>query len=154
MSNNSIISREDSGHDTEQASKLEATLGNISVPPRPMSLRQSAVFRHSEMTDQNVNELDFEYTLDPRRYPLTRLNSLQEVFGAVQYHQHLANDNNFSNATTVRCLLANHKSAREYIQDVGPWPISHGIIRHGVVGRYKASAYARCSSILNPTCNS
>jgi hypothetical protein len=119
---NLTISREDNGHDTEQASKLEATLGSIPLPRRPMSLRQSAVYRHAEATDQNVNELEFEYNLNPHLYPLTRLNSLQEVFGAVQYHQHLSNDNNFSGATSVKCLRANHESAREYSQDLG---VSH-----------------------------
>lgn len=113
MSSNSIAP-EGNDHDMGQTSKLEATLVAAEVPPRPMSLRQGAINRHALVTDQNVNELDFEYSLDSHQYPLTKLNSLQEVFNAVQYHQHLANDSNFSSKTNIRCLRAHSKSARRY----------------------------------------
>ncbi|KAJ6138375.1 hypothetical protein N7471_004861 [Penicillium samsonianum] len=90
--------------DLSKFSKLEATLVHTEVERRPNSISQDRVNRHAETSDLVVNELDFDFDLATDHYPLADLRSLQQVFDAVQYHQHLEREENFSLATRVECF--------------------------------------------------
>jgi hypothetical protein len=85
-------------------SRLEATLVETKVAPRPNSIEMKDVWRHAQVTDLDVNELDFNFSLDSSHYPLNNFRSLQQVFDAVQHEEHLANPKNFSEHTFVECL--------------------------------------------------
>jgi hypothetical protein len=52
----------------------------------------------------DVDELKFNYCLDATNYPLGRLDSLQQVFDAVQHEVHFSNEKNFSDHTVLDCL--------------------------------------------------
>ncbi|KAJ5208876.1 hypothetical protein N7449_003255 [Penicillium cf. viridicatum] len=90
--------------DLSKFSKLEATLVHTEVERRPNSISQDGVNRHAETSDLVVNDLDFGFDLGTDHYPLGDLRSLQQVFDAVQYHQHLEQEENFSLATRVECF--------------------------------------------------
>ncbi|KAJ5507662.1 hypothetical protein N7527_009805 [Penicillium freii] len=90
--------------DLSKFSKLEATLVHTEVERRPNSISQDGVNRHAETSDLVINELDFDFDLGTDHYPLGDLRSLQQVFDAVQYHQHLEREENFSLATRVECF--------------------------------------------------
>ncbi|EXJ92174.1 hypothetical protein A1O3_00724 [Capronia epimyces CBS 606.96] len=94
-------------------SRLEATLGtNTEVVPRPNSRETNAVYRHTNADDlQMSNELNFDYALDAGDYPLDNLQSLQQVFDAVQFHTHLGKYENFSAQTEIECLEVTHAGA-------------------------------------------
>ncbi|KAJ5913911.1 hypothetical protein N7504_002794 [Penicillium tannophilum] len=91
--------------DLAKFSRLEASLVNAAVEPRPNSRSQNDVDRHAQKSDLGVNELDFDFELDTNHYPLGNLRSLQQVFDAVQYNHHLRNGDNFSSETCVKCLM-------------------------------------------------
>ena len=95
-------------------SRLEATLvTNTEVVARPNSRQMNDVHRHAQASDfQLQNELDFEYSLDGANYPLENLQSLQQVFDAVQCHKHLSNHANFSGQTEIDCLEVDDAGAR------------------------------------------
>ena|SRR5436309_1252213 len=88
-------------------SRLEASLAKAEVAPRPNSREMNNVYRHAQASDLNVDELDFNFSLDSNRYPLGNIRSLQQVFDAVQYEAHIANYRNFSDKTLVECLEMN-----------------------------------------------
>ncbi|EXJ93913.1 hypothetical protein A1O1_02306 [Capronia coronata CBS 617.96] len=94
-------------------SRLEATLvTNPEVVPRPNSRQMNDVSRHTDAADlQFQNELEFDYSLDTRDYPLGNLQSLQQVFDAVQCHKHLGKHKNFSDQTKIECLEVTHAGA-------------------------------------------
>ncbi|OQE46820.1 hypothetical protein PENCOP_c001G05880 [Penicillium coprophilum] len=92
--------------DLSKFSKLEATLVHTEVERRPNSISQDGVSRHALTADLGVNELDFDFNLATDHYPLDHLRSLQQVFDAVQYRQHLARDGDFSSTTRVECFKA------------------------------------------------
>ncbi|KAJ5127329.1 hypothetical protein N7448_008108 [Penicillium atrosanguineum] len=56
--------------DLTKFSKLEASLAQTEVAQRPNSRAQNDVSRHAENSDLFVNELDFNYDLNTRHYPL------------------------------------------------------------------------------------
>ena len=90
--------------DLTKFSRLEASLVNAAVEPRPNSRSQNDVDRHAQKSDLSVNELEFDFALDTNHYPLGNLHSLQQIFDAVQYNHHLQNGNNFSSETRIKCL--------------------------------------------------
>lgn len=93
--------------DITEFSKLEASIARTEVAQRPNSRSQNGVNRHAEPSDLFVNELDFDFDLGKGHYPLDDLNSLQQVFDAVQCHRHLDKAENFSVGTHVECLVVN-----------------------------------------------
>jgi len=97
------LSRAETG-DLGKFSKLEASLVQTEVQQRPNSRAQNDINRHAQVTDLNVNELDFDFNLDATNYPLHNLNSLQQVLDAVQCHEHLKMCDNFSPETDIDCL--------------------------------------------------
>ncbi|KAJ5514185.1 hypothetical protein N7463_003737 [Penicillium fimorum] len=92
--------------DLSKFSKLEATLVHTEVERRPNSISQDGISRHAMTADIGVNELDFDFNLATEHYPLGDLRSLQQVFDAVQYHQHLEREENFTPTTRVECFKA------------------------------------------------
>ncbi|KAJ5098087.1 hypothetical protein N7532_005088 [Penicillium argentinense] len=114
------LSRAETG-DLGRFSKLEASLVQTEVEQRPNSRAQNDIDRHAEATDLNVNELDFNFNLGAQDYPLDDLRSLQQVFDAVQFHQHLDNSSNFSLGTNVECLNVDSRGAE--------W---HALTEHGM----------------------
>lgn len=88
-------------------SRLEASLVSTNVVPRPNSRKTDDVHRHAEKGDLNVNELDFDYSLSAKDYPLSNLRSLQQAFKRVQFHKHIVNNQNYSNQTSVEFLEVN-----------------------------------------------
>ncbi|CAI7648622.1 unnamed protein product [Penicillium pancosmium] len=97
------LSRAETG-DLGKFSKLEASLVETKVERRPNSRAQNDIDRHAQQTDLKVNELDFAFDIGVNNYPLDNLGSLQQVFDAVQCHQHLRKAENFSCETNVECL--------------------------------------------------
>lgn len=95
-------------------SRLEASLVNAAVEPRPNSRSQNDVDRHAQKSDLGVNELDFDFELDTNHYPLGNLRSLQQVFDAVQYNHHLRNGDNFSSETCIKCLTVDKQGGGKY----------------------------------------
>jgi hypothetical protein len=85
-------------------SRLEASLAKAEIAPRPNSREMKDVYRHAQPSDMDVNELDFDFSLDSSHYPLGSLRSLQQVFDAVQHETHLSNHKNFSDQTLIECL--------------------------------------------------
>lgn len=98
------LSRAETGDWDTKFSRLEAELVKTEVEQRPNSRAQNGVNRHAEESDLFVNELDFNFNLDEKHYPLDDLRSLQQVFDAVQCQQHLEKVENFSIGTQVECL--------------------------------------------------
>jgi len=92
-------------------SRLEASFAKTEVQPRPNSRSADGVYRHAESTDIDVNELDFNFSPDPTVYPLSGLRALQEGFDAVQYHEHLGTLQNFSDQTSMDCLVVDKSVA-------------------------------------------
>lgn len=107
------LSRAETG-DLTKFSRLEASLVKTEVEQRPNSRAQDDVNRHAETTDIKVNELEFEFDLNPSLYPLNDLKSLQQVFDAVQCHHHLKNQGNFSLGTHIECLNVDSKGGGIY----------------------------------------
>ena len=99
-------------------SRLEASLAKAEVAPRPNSREMKDVWRHAEKSDLDVDEFDFNFSLDSANYPLGHLRSLQEVFDAVQHETHLANYRNFSNETNIECFEATESRRGMTIHDV------------------------------------
>ncbi|KAJ5889020.1 hypothetical protein N7495_009061 [Penicillium taxi] len=97
------LNQAEAGHLTK-FSKLEASLVHTEVEKRPNSRAQNDVNRYAEASDLSVNELAFDFNLDRGHYPLDNLKSLQQVFNAVQCHEHLEKRDNFSPETRVECL--------------------------------------------------
>ena len=93
------------GTDIEPSySRLEATLVTTNVALRPMSRQANDVWRHARPADLNVDELDFNYAIAIDEYPITHLQSPQELLAAVQYHEHLSKAENFAYSTSIECL--------------------------------------------------
>ena len=69
-----------------------------------MSRDTTWVQRHANDTDLNVDELAFKYNIGTERYPISKLQSPQELFIAVEFHEHLSRDQNFLSETKVECL--------------------------------------------------
>lgn len=106
------LSRAETG-DLGKFSKLEASLVDTKVEQRPNSRAQNDVDRHAQKEDLKVNELDFDFDIGVNNYPLDNLGSLQQVFDAVQCHQHLRRTENFSLETNVDCLYVDSQKAGE-----------------------------------------
>lgn len=106
------LSRAETG-DLGKFSKLEASLVETKVEQRPNSRAQNDIDRHAQQTDLKVNELEFDFDIGLKNYPLDNLGSLQQVFDAVQCHQHLRKTENFSLETNVECLHVDLQRAGE-----------------------------------------
>jgi hypothetical protein len=104
----------DGKHDTFHISRLEASFGHTKVKPRRNSVEMKDVFRHAKADDLNVNDLDFDFSLDRDSYPLDTLESLQDVFSAAQHHTHFANARNFSDETQIRCFDSDGRTSSEW----------------------------------------
>ncbi|KAL2802418.1 hypothetical protein BJX63DRAFT_440938 [Aspergillus granulosus] len=99
-------------HDTFHFSRLEASFGHTKVKPRRNSVEMKDVFRHAKADDLNVNDLDFNISLDRDSYPLDTFESLQDVFSAAQHHTHFANPRNFGDETQIRCFESDEGTSR------------------------------------------
>ncbi|KAL0573784.1 hypothetical protein V5O48_008171 [Marasmius crinis-equi] len=99
-----------------QYSRLEASLAQAHVSERPMSRAADDVHRHVNQDDL-VNEFDIDDFIDPNDYPLQMSHSLVDVFSAVQFHKHMANDLNFSSETRINCLKAESGSQEWLVVD-------------------------------------
>ncbi|KAL4875720.1 hypothetical protein BJY04DRAFT_211057 [Aspergillus karnatakaensis] len=97
--------------DTPQFSRLEASFGQTKVAPRRNSVEMKDVFRHAQVNDLNVNDLDFDLSLHRSNYPLENLDSLQDVFSAAQHHTHFSNPRNFSRETRIQCFDSDDTSS-------------------------------------------
>lgn len=98
-------------------SKLEKSLITTDVPLRPNSREMNDVNRHAEKSDLKVQDLDFDFRLDSSHYPLMNIRSLQQVFKAVQFNQHLTNERNFSEQTSIECLeVTQHGASKNVIR--------------------------------------
>ena len=97
------LTRTETG-DVTKFSLLEASLVKTEVEQRPNLREMNNVYRHAETADLAVDALDLEFGLDAGHYPLANLRSLQQVFDAVQGHQHLGKEEKFSRETSLECL--------------------------------------------------
>jgi len=96
---------QDEGEAAPGHSKLEASFGHVKVAPRQNSLDMKGVWRHHQKADEvNPNELDFDYDLTSKDYPLSSLASLQDLFPSVLYNHHLSNLSNFSQESKIKCF--------------------------------------------------
>jgi hypothetical protein len=93
-------------HGDTNFSRLEASLATANVARRENSVEMKDVHRHGVAQDANVNELDFDFSTASSCDALGDLKSLQDVFSAVQYNDHLNNPRNFSEHTQIRCFEA------------------------------------------------
>jgi hypothetical protein len=84
---------------------LEASFSQTKVLPRKNSIEMKDIFRHAQASDLEAKDLDFNFSLDRSNYPLGNLQSLQDVFPAVQHDTHLRNPRNFSDETVIDRLL-------------------------------------------------
>ncbi|KAL4925927.1 uncharacterized protein BDV17DRAFT_166433 [Aspergillus undulatus] len=98
-------------HETPQFSKLEASFGQTKVLPRQNSVEMKDVNRHAVSDAMNVNDLDFNLSLDRSNYPLDTLDSLQDIFSAAQHEAHFSNPRNFSDESMIRCFDSNGKES-------------------------------------------
>ncbi|GFF40474.1 hypothetical protein IFM46972_06226 [Aspergillus udagawae] len=92
-------------------SRLEASFSETNVLPRGNSIEMKAISRHTKATDLEAKDLDFNFNLSRSNYPLGNLQSLQDVFPAVQHDTHLKNPQNFSDETEIMCLDVNEETA-------------------------------------------
>lgn len=117
------LSRVETGGWDTKFSRLEAELVKTEVEQRPNSRAQNGINRHAEESDLFVNELDYDFNLDEKHYPLDDLRSLQQVFDAVQCQQHLEKLENFSIGTQVECLDVDVHRGGKYHVILGffPW---------------------------------
>ena len=93
-------------HGDTNFSGLEASLATTKVVRRQNSVEMRDIHRHGLAEDANVNELDFNFSTASRCDALSDLKSLQDVFSAVQYNDHLNNPRNFSEQTQIQCFEA------------------------------------------------
>ena len=113
--------------DTTSFSRLEAALLNEEVERRPISRDGQVVMRHAESTDIDVNELNHKYEVDVNEFPYVNLDSAQELFAGVLYHEHLNKSQNFSEEINLECfsvqdscaelLSLNGPALKELVQD-------------------------------------
>lgn len=75
------------------------------------------IFRHAQASDLEAKDLDFNFSLDRSNYPLGNLQSLQDVFPAVQHDTHLKNPANFSDETDIMCLDVNENTSSWHTLD-------------------------------------
>jgi hypothetical protein len=94
-------------HEEPNFSRLEASFAQAEVLPRRNSIEMKDIFRHAKASDLASKDLDFNFSLDRSNYPLGNLQSLQDVFPAVQHDTHLRNPRNFSDETEAMCLDVN-----------------------------------------------
>jgi hypothetical protein len=92
-------------------SRLEASFSETNVLPRGNSIEMKAISRHTKASDLEAKDLDFNFNLSRSNYPLGNLQSLQDVFPAVQHDTHLKNPRNFSDETEIMCLDVNEDTA-------------------------------------------
>ncbi|EAW13298.1 uncharacterized protein ACLA_017450 [Aspergillus clavatus NRRL 1] len=91
-------------------SRLEASFVKTKVMPRANSIEMKDTNRHTQAGDAEARDLEFDFGLDRSHYPLDDLQSLQDVFSAVQHEAHAKNTRNFSDQTRIECLDANADS--------------------------------------------
>jgi hypothetical protein len=60
--------------------------------------------RHASLQDLSIEGLPFNYDIASTDYPLSRFQSPQDLFSAVEYRQHLDIAQNFQADTSVECL--------------------------------------------------
>ncbi|KAH1975545.1 hypothetical protein KXW88_009577 [Aspergillus fumigatus] len=98
-------------HEDANFSRLEASFSRTKVLPRRNSIEMKDIFRHAQASDLEAKDLDFNFSLDRSNYPLGNLQSLQDVFPAVQHDTHLKNPANFSDETDIMCLDVNENTS-------------------------------------------
>ncbi|TAQ85808.1 hypothetical protein B7494_g5875 [Chlorociboria aeruginascens] len=87
-------------------SRLEHSFARERVVPRRNSIEMNDVNRHARHEDNDVNDLEFEYSLEPDQ-DLSDIKSMQDIFGAAKKKEHLGNENNFSKETCIECFDTN-----------------------------------------------
>ncbi|RHZ43094.1 uncharacterized protein CDV56_100823 [Aspergillus thermomutatus] len=78
-------------------------------------------WRHAQASDLEAKDLDFNFDLDRSNYPLDNLQSLQDVFAAVQHDTHLKNPRNLSDETEIECLDVTENTAVERMAYTRLW---------------------------------
>ncbi|KAG2014499.1 hypothetical protein GB937_006725 [Aspergillus fischeri] len=114
MGDNQPISTD---HEDANFSRLEASFSQTKVLPRRNSIEMKDIFRHAQASDLEAKDLDFNFCLDRSNYPLGNLQSLQDVFPAVQHDTHLKNPGNFSDETDIMCLDVNENTSSWHTLD-------------------------------------
>ncbi|GFF31040.1 hypothetical protein IFM58399_02756 [Aspergillus lentulus] len=104
-------------HEDATFSRLEASFSQTKVLPRRNSIEMKDIFRHAQASDLEAKDLDFNFSLDRSNYPLGNLQSLQDVFPAVQHDMHLKNPRNFSDETDITCLDVNENTSSWHTLD-------------------------------------
>lgn len=107
----SALRRTNTDHEAANFSRLEATFSHTKVHLRKNSIEMKDTSRHAQAADLEAKDLDFNFRLDSSNYPLDSLQSLQDVFTAVQHDSHLKNPGNFSDETRIQCLDVNANAA-------------------------------------------
>jgi hypothetical protein len=92
-------------------SRLESSFGQTKVAPRKNSIEMKDVSRHTQAGDLNVSKLEFNFLLDRIHYPLDSLQSLQDVFPAVQHYTLFTSPRNISDTTQIRCFDIDENNA-------------------------------------------
>jgi hypothetical protein len=91
-------------------SHLESSIVQNEVKPRPNSLEMNNVWHNAWLPSRQVNEFDLKYSLDPCLDDLSDVDSVHGALKAVQMNTHLANEANFSDCTSIRCLKVDQAS--------------------------------------------
>lgn len=97
--------------DIPDFSKLGTTIVTEKLEPRPISKDGKDKSRYVEEGDDTVNELDFNYELDPATYPFSNIESAQELLSGILYHEHLDKNANFRPKTNIECLYVRNSGA-------------------------------------------
>jgi hypothetical protein len=97
-------------HADTNFSRLEASLATTKVVRRQNSVEMKNINRHYVVEDANVDEFGFNFSTASSCDALGDLKSLQDVFPAVQYNDHLHNTRNFSEQTRIQCFEADGTS--------------------------------------------
>ncbi|KAF1916960.1 hypothetical protein BDU57DRAFT_251317 [Ampelomyces quisqualis] len=100
-------------------SKLESTIVTSNIELRPISRDGQHIQRHADAADTVVNELDYDYEIDPDTYPLSTIHSVQDLFSCVQYHEHVCREQNFDVKTRLECLSVDCSGAKWMQLDEG-----------------------------------
>lgn len=108
-------------HGETNFSRLEASLATTNVARRQNSVEMKDIHRHGVAEDANVNELNFNFSTASSCDALGDLKSLQDVFSAVQYNDHLNNSRNFSEQTQIRCFEADGTHQSTFWPNCSPW---------------------------------
>ena len=101
---NAIVSQTAVESDDFTPGSLEAAITMAKCEPRPMCREQNHVYRHADAETLGANDLEYDFDVDPNQHPFDNVQSLQDAFAAVQFHELLRKASNFEESTKVECL--------------------------------------------------